>query len=126
MVDLSTKSRHGPSERPQPIGIALWSLMLVPVVQHTFVQPLTRFNESAQHWGRPVDRYNRVTELTYSPPYMKSLLKIAHASSLLDARRIQFGKWVERARKGLLIGKAHAAGRVCWLRVQMLARAMQY
>jgi hypothetical protein len=33
MVDLSDKSRHGPSERPQPFGIALCSSM--PVVRDT-------------------------------------------------------------------------------------------
>jgi hypothetical protein len=72
-----------------------------------------------------------VTELTYTRPtaiYMKTLVKIAHASSLLDAGRIKVGKSVVRARKGLLIGKAHARQHACagsgpGLRVQMLTRA---
>jgi hypothetical protein len=62
---------------------------------------------------------------------MKTLVKIAHASFLLDAGRIKVGKSVVRARKGLLIGKAHARQHACagsrpGLRVQMLTRAMQY
>jgi hypothetical protein len=89
------------------------------------MQAFTRFHESAQHWGRPLDLSSMVTELTYSSPYMKTLLKIAHASFLLDVGRTTFGKSVVRARKELLIGKAHAAAHMCWLRVQMLARAMQ-
>jgi hypothetical protein len=57
MVDLSSVSRHGPSERPQPFGIALWSLMPVLVVRHTLMHPLMRCNESVKHWGRPLDSY---------------------------------------------------------------------
>jgi hypothetical protein len=48
MDDLSSMSRHGLTERPQPFGIALWSLIPVLVVRRTFVLPSTRFNKSAQ------------------------------------------------------------------------------
>jgi hypothetical protein len=83
MVDLISMCRHGPTERPQPFGNALWSL--IPVVQHTLAHTLTRFNESAQQIG----------------------VKVGN---------IKVGESAVRARKGfLMIGKAYAAARVCWL-----------
>jgi hypothetical protein len=74
--------------------------------------PLTRLNKSVQQWGRPLDPYGDGADVLAA--IHEYLLKIVHASFLLDARRIEFGKSVVRARKGLLIGKAHAAARVCW------------
>jgi hypothetical protein len=49
MVDLSNKRRHGPSERPQPFGVALCALM--PVVRDALGHASTRLNGHAhKYW----------------------------------------------------------------------------
>jgi hypothetical protein len=53
-----------------------------------------------------------VTDLTYSPPYMNTLLKIVHASFLLDAAGKK--KIWKVGGKGMQ-GIRYAAARVCWL-----------
>jgi hypothetical protein len=90
--DLSSMSRHGPTERRHFIGVAVCAP--ISVAWDTLGDPLTRFNESAQHWIR------MATELTHSPPYISSLLKIVqpYASSLLNAGRTKVRESAVRAR----------------------------
>jgi hypothetical protein len=52
MVDLSSMSRHGPTERPQPFGIVACAAMLVAWV--TLGYTLTRFNGHTHNY-QPLD-----------------------------------------------------------------------
>jgi hypothetical protein len=121
MVDLSSMSRHGPSRRPQPFGIAVCSLISVPVVQHTFVQILTRFNESAQHWGWPLYPYNMVTELTYSPDrhIYENFGKDCSCVFLVRRRKNKSWKVRSKGTQGITDRQgSRKAARVCWLRAR--------